>query len=362
MEEHTENTVLFQQSGSNYGSTEEVLCEFHCHGGKPELLPKNSRAKRVLWLSVIVCLSFMICEVIGGWIAQSLAIMTDAAHLLTDFASMLVSLFALYLADRPASQRMSFGWYRAEVLGAFFSVFLIWIVTGILVYMAVDRIIRKNYDIDARIMALTAGLGVLVNIVMTALLYFGGHTHSHGRNALSNSEQRSEGANRSSNEGSDQNINVRAAMVHVIGDMIQSIGVLVAAVVIYINKDYSIIDPICTLVFSIIVLCTTFYIIRDAAVVLLEGRPSSIDYQAVFESLENITGVEKVHDLRIWSLTLDKVAISVHLEISSRSDSQRVLKDTTLMLRNEYGVHESTVQIECYSEAMDDCNFCVRPD
>jgi cation diffusion facilitator family transporter len=153
---------------------------FHCHELSTEQRETKKRAIRVLWLSVGVCLLFMICEVVGGIWAGSLAIITDAAHLLTDLASMLISLFSLYLASRPASQRMSFGWHRAgnhppskllpftwisEVVGAFISVFLIWVVTGVLVYLAIDRIITQKYEIKGTIMAVTAGIGVLVNLM-----------------------------------------------------------------------------------------------------------------------------------------------------------------------------------------------------
>ncbi|KHN70945.1 Zinc transporter 2 [Toxocara canis] len=345
-----ENERLLIDGKRDYGSSNDHLNEFHCHDDKTDVPSTNRRAKRVLWVSLTVCLAFMVCEVVGGLLAQSLAIITDAAHLLTDFASMLISLFALYLSGRPASQRMSFGWYRAEVLGAFISVFMIWIITGILVYLAIDRIVQADYDIDAPIMAITAGLGVIVNIVMGVLLYFGGHTHSHGAKTRYFHETREQ-----------TNINVRAAMIHVLGDLIQSVGVLIAALLIFFNRTWSVVDPICTLLFSLIVLCTTFYVIRDALVVLLEGRPSSIDFRNVFDSLENIEGVRKVHDLRIWALTLDRVAISVHLEVNESANAQQILKTTTLMLRNTYGVHESTIQIEGYLPSTQDCNHCVPP-
>ncbi|VDM23467.1 unnamed protein product [Wuchereria bancrofti] len=177
---------------------------------------------------------------------------------------MLVSLFALYVSKKPASQRMSFGWHRAEVMGAFISVFMIWIITGILVYMAIDRITSNSYHIDASIMAITAALGVIVNFIMAILLYFGGHTHSHNGHGHAH-------LSHSTNSGNTSNINVRAAMIHVIGDLLQSIGVLIAALLIFYNDSWSIADPICTIIFSIIVLFTTIYIIRDAMFVLLEG-------------------------------------------------------------------------------------------
>ncbi|VDM95397.1 unnamed protein product [Thelazia callipaeda] len=341
-----------------YGSTatDNELEEFHCHSEEDEQPKTDQQAIRILWASAVICLIFIICEVIGGYLAQSLAIVTDAAHLgnvklqLTDFASMLVSLFALYMSKRPASQRMSFGWHRAEVMGAFISVFMIWIITGILVYMATDRIISNSYHIDASIMAITAALGVLqLNGSMATLLYFGGHSHSHS------------GHSHATSSHNKANINVRAAMIHVIGDLLQSVGVLIAALLIFYNKKWSIADPICTIIFSIIVLCTTIYIIRDAMVVLLEGSPSNINFHTVFDSLECIEGVKKVHNLRIWSLTLDKIAISVHLEIAPGANAPWILKRTTQMLRDQYNVIESTVQIEGYNPEKQDCNRCIPP-
>lgn len=389
------STISFNNNNGSQGSG--IDDAFHCHnreeGERRLALETGQRAKRVLWLSICVCLFFMLCEVIGGVWAKSLAIITDAAHLLTDLASMLISLFSIYLASRPASQRMSFGWYRAEVVGAFISVFLIWVVTGILVYLAVDRMITAQYDIDSTIMVIIAALGVIINLIMGFLLYFGGHSHSHthlngtttaviisGQNGTTSIQTHSEDEENEheesrllldhpSNNNSEKNeerkmnvnINVRAAFIHVLGDLIQSVGVLIAGLLILWKPDWEIIDPICTLMFSVIVLSTTIYIIRDALVVLLEGRPSSIDFRLVFDALERIEGVRKVHDLRIWALTMNKVAISVHLEIDPGADSQQILKTTTQMLRRQFNVHESTIQIEGYQPETQNCHQCVVP-
>uniref|UniRef100_A0A7E4ZW27 ZT_dimer domain-containing protein n=1 Tax=Panagrellus redivivus TaxID=6233 RepID=A0A7E4ZW27_PANRE len=355
-----------EQGAGFYGSNDSASSSqdvFHCHGlRKTPNATSSAKAKRVLWISIIICGAFMVAEVVGGLWAQSLAIITDAAHLLTDLASMMISLFSLYIASRPASQRMSFGWHRAEVVGAFLSVFLIWVVTGVLVYLAVGRIISKEYEINGPVMAVTAGIGVIVNLVMGLTLFMGGgghhhhgHGHSHGHD---HGHSHEEGEVGHSHGGEGQNINVRAAFIHVLGDLIQSVGVLIAALLIVWNDSWAIADPICTLIFSVIVLFTTVYIIRDALVVLLEGRPSSIDFRTVLDSLEQIEGVRKVHDLRIWALTMDKIAISVHLEIDSEaSDAQEVLRATTTMLRSRYGAHETTIQIEGYQPDL--CEQCV---
>lgn len=122
-------------------------------------------ARRKLIIACLLCLAFMVAEAVGGYLANSLAIATDAAHLLTDLASFLISLFSIWLASRPASKQYNFGWHRAEVVGALTSVLLIWVITGILVYIAVERLISKEYEINSTIMLITAGIGVLVNIM-----------------------------------------------------------------------------------------------------------------------------------------------------------------------------------------------------
>jgi solute carrier family 30 (zinc transporter), member 2 len=135
---------------------------------------------RKLIIASILCLFFMIGETVGGALAGSLAIMTDAAHLLTDFASFMISLLAIYLASLPPTKKMSFGWHRAEIIGALISVLLIWVVTGILVYMACLRVISKEYEINAQIMLITSSVGVLVNIIMAATLHQHSHSHASG--------------------------------------------------------------------------------------------------------------------------------------------------------------------------------------
>ena len=155
------NIKMCNNPSFQYGS---IIPDQHCHtNSDPVGMDKKARNKLIL--ASVLCLFFMILEIIGGFLANSLAIATDAAHLLTDFASFMISLFSLYLASRPATRSMSFGWHRAEVIGATVSVLLIWVVTGILVYIAIERIVTGEYEIDATIMLITSGVGVLVNIM-----------------------------------------------------------------------------------------------------------------------------------------------------------------------------------------------------
>ncbi|KAK7869064.1 hypothetical protein R5R35_000785 [Gryllus longicercus] len=336
-----------------------VISGEHCHRIRDEKV--DQRARRKLILASVLCVLFMVGEIIGGVLSSSLAIATDAAHLLTDFASFMISLFSLWVASRPPTRRMSFGWYRAEVIGALTSVLMIWVVTGVLVYLAIERIVEKDFDIDARIMLITSALGVLVNLVMGLTLHQHGHghSHSHGENASSHSESAVESAHHHSDS---QNINVRAAFIHVVGDFIQSFGVFVAALIIYFQPTWIIVDPICTFLFSILVIFTTFAIIKDTLVVLMEGIPKGIDFAAVMNTFLQIDGVIKVHNLRIWALSLDKTALAAHLAIRPDVSPQEVLTLASRNIHDRFNFFEMTLQIEEFDQNMEDCTQCKCPE
>uniref|UniRef100_A0A671N1Q3 Solute carrier family 30 member 2 n=1 Tax=Sinocyclocheilus anshuiensis TaxID=1608454 RepID=A0A671N1Q3_9TELE len=174
-------------------------------------------ARRRLLITCAVCLIFMIGEVIGGYAAHSPAIMTDAAHLLTDFGSISISLFSLWISSRPPSKHPTIGWHRSEVLGALLSVLSIWTVTLVLVLFAVQRLISDDYEIHSDVMMITAACAVALNIFLAFILHQSPvrHSHSHGLTE----EHRS--------------TSVRAAFFHTLGDLLQSLGVLLAATIIY---------------------------------------------------------------------------------------------------------------------------------
>lgn len=137
----------------------------HCHFYDEERSRIDKQARFRLIFASVLCLIFMIIEIVGGLLANSLAIASDAAHLLTDFASFMISLFSIWMASRPASKNMSFGWHRAEVIGALTSILMIWVVTGILCYIATERFIQNDFEIESEIMVITATVGVIVNIM-----------------------------------------------------------------------------------------------------------------------------------------------------------------------------------------------------
>ncbi|KAK1126573.1 hypothetical protein K0M31_004205 [Melipona bicolor] len=348
----TVGSVDFQQTLS-------IPPEDHCHRERNEEIDKKARKK--LLLASTLCVIFMIAEIVGGVLSNSLAIATDAAHLLTDFASFMISLFSIWVANRPATKKMPFGWYRAEVIGALTSVLLIWVVTGILFYLAVERIIHKSFELNSTVMLITSAVGVAVNLVMGLSLHQHGHSHGHNHGHDSHkSNQRIENEKIDEEDLSrdKKNINVRAAFIHVLGDFIQSIGVFVAALVIYFKPNWSIVDPICTFLFSLLVILTTVAIIKDVMNVLMEGIPKGLEYSQVENTFMQIEGVVKVHNLRIWALSLDKTALSAHLAIKPGTSPHNILRTATRNIHDKYKFFEMTLQIEEFDQRMENCKQC----
>ncbi|CAG2179177.1 unnamed protein product [Oppiella nova] len=243
---------------------------------------------------------------------------------------------------------------------------MIWILTAVLVYLAVERIRDADYEIDSNAMLIVSGVGVVMNVVMGLTLSdtlcckrvtddsHGSEDHPHSHNSHSHSH--------ASHGHSHTNMNVRAALIHVIGDLIQSIGVLIAALIIHFKPDYKISDPICTFIFSALVMFTTYGIMKEAVYVLMEGFPTYLDYSTVKKDLMDIEGVQTVHSLHIWSLTLNRNALSVHLATNGTSDAERVLKAAEALIRKKYDIQETTIQVERYdARAMDECLVCVGP-
>ncbi|XP_037708780.1 zinc transporter 2 isoform X4 [Drosophila subpulchrella] len=350
----------------------------HCHF-KERDTGVDKVARRKLIIACILCSVFMIIEVAGGIISNSLAIATDAAHLLTDLSSFLISLFALHLAGRPASERLNFGWYRAEVIGAMISVFFIWVITGVLVYMAIMRWVNQEFELDAVIMLITSALAIVFNVIMAVQLHLDNPHFTPGKFKRSKVVGLEQGSKVGLGSQKDpmsmvgrsvstqfhvkekQNINVRAAMIHVIGDLIQSIGVFVAALIIFFLPDWGFMDSVCTFVFSVLVIVVTIKILKDVLMVLMEATPDYLDYEEVKRTFLSIPGVEHVHNLRIWALSVNKVALSAHLAISQDADPQLILEEATKLIHKRFGFFETTIQIEEYSPDMENCEQCLSP-
>ncbi|XP_078062547.1 putative proton-coupled zinc antiporter SLC30A4 [Mustelus asterias] len=324
---------------------------------------RQRTVKRKLWIAVTLYTLFTVGELVGGCISNSLAIMTDAIHMLADVLGIAASLVALYLSGKPPSSRFTFGWHRFEALAAVLSVMLIYAVTIGLVYEAVQRTIHQNFEIQADIMIVIAAIGVAVNLIMGFLLNQSSHSHSHSHCASGHAAGGGrENLKGGSNPGS---LAVRAAFIHALGDLLQSVGVLVAAYIIRFKPEYKIADPICTYIFSFLVLCTTFQILRDTSLIFLEGTPRHLDVHHIRDALLKIEDVHSVEDLNVWSLTVGKTAAIVHLQLIPESFSrwEDVQSKARQILLCTYGMHQCTVQLQIFKETLENvCNKCRSLD
>uniref|UniRef100_A0A8C3DQB2 Proton-coupled zinc antiporter SLC30A8 n=1 Tax=Corvus moneduloides TaxID=1196302 RepID=A0A8C3DQB2_CORMO len=317
---------------------------YHCHSysqAYENRKREQHQARRKLCVASVICTFFMIAEITGEYIAGSLAVVTDAAHILVDLTSFMISLFSLWLTSKPPTKQLTFGWHRAEILGALMSMIIVWMVTGVLIYLACMRLLHLDYDIDATVMLITSACAVLANILLSLILHQTGHRHSHGP-ALSNAS-------------------LRAAFVHAIGDLFQSISVLISALIIFFKPQYRIADPICTFVFSIFVLATTVPILRDILTVLMEGTSKGFAYDAIKARILAVEKVESVHNLHLWSLTMNQTALSAHIATADTTDSQKILRDITQVLFEHHSFHSITIQIESGQDQKTDCVFCQEP-
>ncbi|NXB50842.1 ZNT3 protein, partial [Leucopsar rothschildi] len=236
--------------------------------------------------------------------------------------------------------------HPTETLGALASVLSIWVVTAALVYLAAARIISNDYEIEAQAMLATSACAVGVNLVMAYILHQSPAGHGHGTGAYEMLES-SASCQPNHRPGSTS---VRAAFVHVVGDLLQSVSVLVAATIIYFKPQCKIADPISTLFFSVFVLGSTITILRDVFRVLMEGTPQGLEFDAVKEVLLETSGVRGVHDLHLWALTLSHPAVSVHVAVDASADAETVLQEVTARLQSRFGFALCTVQVERHQE------------
>ncbi|KAG0063377.1 hypothetical protein BGZ90_002691 [Linnemannia elongata] len=394
---------LGQSYGSVLGSSTSLDIDFH-HGPHDANSPplrgstpppiackgvlitnESTKNKRKLIFVTVLCLAFFAVEMVGGYFAKSLALMSDAFHLLSDVVSFMVSLIAIWLSEQPATKRHSFGYHRAEVLAALMSVFIIWILTAFLLMEAYERI-QNPQSIDGKTMCIVASIGVLINIILAFALGHdhghdhGGHDHGHSHNdGHSHSHDHSNGSSHAHNENhshdhnggkqkKEVNINVKAATLHVIGDLISSVGVLIASIIIMIKPSWTIVDPICTVFFSALVMFTTYRLVWDSLGILMEGTPTHIDPEEIEASLLMIPGVTLVHDLHVWNLTAGKASMAVHLQLApispltlgalSMADYDRILTEAQNVVCGKFQIHHSTIQLETASNSSEHC----RPD
>ncbi|GKV32973.1 hypothetical protein SLEP1_g41533 [Rubroshorea leprosula] len=298
----------------------------------------------------------MVVEVVGGVKANSLAVITDAAHLLTDVAGFSISLFTVWASAWEATSNQSFGYGRLEVLGALLSVQLIWLISALLIYEALDRMLHKNATVNGTLMFAIAAFGFFINLVMVMWL---GHDHTHhgcgdkdyghvegGHLCTTTEDEEASLVSSSKVETKVMNINLQGAYLHVMADLIQSIGVMIAGAIIWAKPNWLLVDLLCTLVFSTFALFPTVPMLRKVFGILMERTPADISVDKLESSIKQIKGVQDVHDLHIWSITVGKSILSCHVVAEPGVSPGVLLCQIRDYCEKAYNFNHITIQIE----------------
>ncbi|MGE8351276.1 MAG: cation diffusion facilitator family transporter [Pseudomonas protegens] len=273
--------------------------------------------ERKLWMALGLTGSFMIAEVIGAFVTGSLALLSDAAHMMTDALALAISLVAIQVAKRPADRKRTFGYARFEILAAAFNALLLFVVAFYILFEAWQRV-QAPAQIQSIGMLVIAILGLIVNLISMRLLA----------------------------SASSESLNVKGAYLEVWSDMLGSLGVIIAALVILFT-GWGWVDSVVAAAIGFWVLPRTWTLLKESMNVLLQGVPDGIDIEQVEQGIREVPGVSDVHDLHIWALTSGKNVLSAHLvaQLQGR-DEQEVLARVTELLQERFEIAHVTLQVE----------------
>lgn len=283
----------------------------------------QDRKRRLRWALAITA-SFLTIETIGGILSGSLALLADAAHMLTDVAALVLSYAAMSLAERRPTPRHTYGLYRAEILAAFVNAQVLLLVSGFIFYEAYKRF-SEPPEIDAGLMLWVAVAGLIANLIAMRLL----------------------------RQGSETSLNMKAAYLEVLTDMLSSLGVIGAALVMA-PTGWFWVDPVVSAGIGVLIVPRTVSLLRESMHVLVEGSPAEIDLGKLKDQILELPGVESLHDLHVWTLTSGLYAASVHVRATGEETRAAVLPAVKTFLRDRIGVSHATVQVEwAGSDALD---------
>jgi cobalt-zinc-cadmium efflux system protein len=277
----------------------------------------EARSQKALAFALGLTLLFALIEVVTGFWSNSLALISDAGHMVTDAAALGLALLAQVIAKRPPSARHSFGFVRAEALAAFVNSLAMLFLVGWIVYEAVHRL-AKPEPVQGFTVLVVAAIGAAINILVAWIL-----------------------------SRDEQSINTRAALLNVMGDLLGSVAAIVAGAVIY-YTNWVRIDPLLSIFVSLLILKSTFGILRESYHFLMEGVPHHIDYLQVGADLARVPGVVSVHDLHVWDMSPGEPALIGHLEIRDLNEWPTVLHAVRDMLLDKHGIDHVTLQPETH--------------
>jgi cobalt-zinc-cadmium efflux system protein len=286
------------------------------HAGHDHTAGANAKS---LTIALGLTGSFLIAELVGAYWFNSLALLSDAAHMFTDAAALAIALAAIKIGQRAADKQRTYGYRRFEILAAAFNAILLFVVAGYVLYEGVLRFFKPE-AVGSLGMLVVASIGLMVNLIAMRVLV----------------------------GGKDASLNIKGAYLEVWADMLGSLGVIAAAVAIYFT-NWSWIDPIVAIGIGLWVLPRTWILLRDTTHILLQGVPRGMDLDAIRAAIGAVPGVAGVHDLHVWSVAGDDASLTAHIAIASGQDQTVVRKAVAELLEAQFKIHHSTLQTETES-------------
>ncbi len=294
-----------------------MMHDHQCSGGDDHGFHRASR--RSLTSALVLIVGYMFAEVIGGLISGSLALLADAGHMLSDAASIGLALVALHFAARPASARHTFGYHRLEILAALANALTLWFIAAWVVFEAYERF-QTVPDVAGGTILIIGTVGLLVNAVAAWILH----------------------------RPAKESLNVEGAFVHVMADLLGSLGVVISGVFVW-AFGWTIVDPILSVVICILILVSTWRLLRKVINILLQGVPEHLDLYRLCHELEEVSGVRKLHDIHVWNLASGYDVLTAHVLVEpsySANDYENLKDQLREIATSRFNIHHVTLQIE----------------
>ena len=300
----------------------------HSHAGHSHAAPDVSGT--VLGAAVGLTLAFVAVEAVSGWFAHSLALISDAGHNLADAAALGLSWYAIRVAGKPSHPGMTFGYRRVEVFAALINGLSLVMIAAVVAWEAIARIIHPDLA-DGRTMIVVAAAAIVLNVLISVWLQ----------------------------AASKDNINIRSAYLHMLGDAVAALGVVIAGIIV-LTTNVLWADPVVSLLIAGLIVYTSWDVLRESATILLEGTPAGLNVSEVAQAIAGVAGVRSVHDLHVWCLGPGVVACSCHIVVAEQSirDGQQVLRSVVRELEHHFEITHTTVQIEVEGCEVNDMLLC----
>lgn len=276
--------------------------------------PKNQR--KIIW-AVVLTTSYMTIEIVGGFLVNSIALIADGVHMLTDSIALLIAWWGFHVAQKPATARMTFGFQRTQILSAFINGSVLLLIAAGIIGLAIERMFNPQEVLGAQMLVI-AVIGLAINLTVFMILH----------------------------SGNQQNMNMRGATLHFLGDTLSSVAVISAAVIIYFS-GWNIVDPLLSILVALIIGYNALKLTRSAAHILLEGVPQGYDIKTIQAALaDQFPYLEQIHHIHLWAIAEDQVMMTLHARTDLANISDQTLYDIKTYLNDQHNVHHVTLQLE----------------